>query len=122
MITSNAKRTWEEYLSTGPTTREIARIFFCNSNEGLNKLAWEELKSRNDIENKDILDVVLFCSKPRCIRDDAWEMLSNRNPSQDEINRILSTLKTSDQIVKDIIETFGPSKEYLLQKVKEEVE
>lgn len=113
------KEAWEKYLSAKPTTRDIAWLFFCNDQEGINELAWEELGSRKDIEIKDLMMPILYCRNPRWIRTQAWEMLLKMNPGEDELKKITSHLNSSDPIVKDILSKHGPTKEYLLQKVKE---
>ncbi len=119
MTTSSTKKAWQEYLSADPSTEEIAGLFFLNQLEGLNSLAWEELKSRNDIEKEHLLEVVVHCSEPKWIRQDAWETLNQYHLEERDIEKIISRVQTSDPIVKDIIKKYGTNKKYLLQKVKE---
>ncbi len=121
METLKAKTSWEEYLSAKPTTRDIAWIFFCNDQEGISKLAWEELKSRKDKKKEHIIMPILYCRKLRWIRDEAWAMFLEMNPSKKEMERITSYLDPSDPIVEDIIAKYGTNKEYLLQKAKKEM-
>ncbi len=109
---------WEEYLSSKPSTGELARLLFLNDKKELCKLAWKELKSRSDIENEELLDVVLFCRKPEWISKEAWKMLSERNPKEHHLERIVSNLGATHPISKDIEMKFGKNRRHILSRIE----
>jgi len=109
---------WEEYLSSKPSTGELAQLFFMNKKEELCKLAWKELKSRSDIENEELLDVVLFCRKPEWISKEAWKMLSERNPKEHHLERIVRHLGATHPISKDIEKRFGSNRRHILSRIE----
>ncbi len=122
MINEKARIAWQEYLSVNPSTRDIAWIFFCNDQEGINVLAWEEMKSWKNKKNEDIIMPVLYCRNPRWVRDEAWEILSKRDPTEKQLGSITTHLKANDPIVEDIIARYGKNEAYLLQRAKEAIQ
>jgi hypothetical protein len=109
---------WEEYLSKKPSTGELTHLFFLNKKEKINELAWKEIKSRSDIKNRDLLEVILFCSKPEWIVAEAWKMLSTRNPEEHELERIVRSLGVSHPISCEIEVNFGRNKEHSLRNIR----
>ncbi len=114
----NLEGAWKDYIQSNPSTGDLVRIFFLNKNGQLNELVWGEIKSRDDIKNDNIADIILHCQTSDQIVQEAWQLLSERSPSERDLDFLTRFLDESHFVSKEIEKRFGTQQGHLLRRVK----
>ncbi len=117
------QETWEEYISTKPTTDDLSLLFIrygensIHESKEIKELVWKELKSRTDLRSEDLLRAVLYCGEPGWIPQEAWYMLPEEDLEKNLLERIVEQLGSSHPISQEIEERFGKTGKAVLEKM-----
>ncbi len=116
---AKAQELWQEYLSTKPSTRELGYLFYRNNKNELVELIWGEFSKRDDIERKQLIEIISSYNTPEWVKLAAWLLLQTFGSiDEEEAENLTRRLKSDHFISKEIEKKYGRNKEFFLEELE----